>query len=120
MSPLSAIGLGSCVPSETLRLVDPEAFHVAGQLLDNGVPPEKLVLGVHTEGKAWVLEANATDDNCPGPECPAGIYCPAESGAPNMTYSRQVGWMFYYEVLQFFYKLIDGSLIAGMMKEMQD
>merc|ERR1711950_8828 len=45
--------------------------------LDNGVPPEKLVLGVHTEGKAWVLERNATADLCPGPDCPAGIYCPA-------------------------------------------
>jgi len=71
--------------------------------IDNGVPPEKLVLGVHTEGKAWVLEQNATAENCPGPDCPAGIYCPAESASPNMTYSRQEGWMFYYEVLQFFY-----------------
>merc|ERR1712233_236155 len=71
--------------------------------LDNGVPAEKLVLGVHTEGKAWVLEANATDELCPGPQCPAGIYCPAESASPNMTYSRQEGWMFYYQVLQFFY-----------------
>merc|ERR1711926_70383 len=71
--------------------------------IDNGVPPEKLVLGVHTEGKAWILEQNATAENCPGPDCPAGIYCPAESASPNMTYSRQAGWMFYYEVLQFFY-----------------
>merc|ERR1712088_956223 len=65
--------------------------------IDNGVPPEKLVLGVHTEGKAWILEQNATAENCPGPDCPAGIYCPAESASPNMTYSRQEGWMFYYD-----------------------
>merc|ERR1711936_1427409 len=42
----------------------------------------------------------------------AGIYCPAESASPNMTYSRQEGWMFYYEVLQFFYNdtLTDAEL----------
>jgi chitinase len=71
--------------------------------INEGVPPEKLSLGIHTEGKAWILAENATEENCPGEDCPAGIYCPAISGAPNMTYSRQVGWMFYYEVLQFYF-----------------
>jgi len=71
--------------------------------LDQGVPANKLSLGIHTEGKAWILQNPATDDTCPGPKCQAGIYCPAASGAPNVTYSRQVGWMFYYEVLQFYY-----------------
>jgi len=71
--------------------------------LDQGVPAKKIVLGIHTEGKAWILQNPATEDTCPGPECQAGIYCPAASGAPNVTYSRQVGWMFYYEVLQMYY-----------------
>jgi len=71
--------------------------------LNGGFPPEKVVLGIHTEGKAWLLQDPATEETCPGPECGAVIYCPAISGSPNMTYSRQEGWMFYYEVLQFYY-----------------
>ena len=60
--------------------------------LNKGVPSEKLSLGLHTEAKGFVLKNN--DDN--------GIYCPAV-GSPNMTFSRQEGWLNYYEVLQFFY-----------------
>jgi len=60
--------------------------------LDEGVPPNQLALGLHTEAKGFVLH-NETE---------AGIYCPA-SGCPNMTYSNQEGWLNYYEVLQFFY-----------------
>jgi len=60
--------------------------------LDEGVPPEKMVMGVHTEAKGFTLE----DPN------ENGIYCPA-AGSPNMTFSRQEGWLNYYEVLQFFY-----------------
>jgi len=71
--------------------------------LNQGVPSEKLVLGIHTEGKSWILEKPATEETCPGPDCGAGIYCPTAEGGPNVTYSRQVGWMFYYEVLQFYY-----------------
>lgn len=60
--------------------------------LDQGVPSEKLVLGIHTESKGFVLKNNTEN----------GIYCPAE-GSPNMTFSRQEGWLNYYEILQFFY-----------------
>jgi len=59
-----------------------------------GFPPEKIALGIHTESKGWVL-ANQTDEA-------SGIYCPAY-GSPNMTYSRQEGWLYYYEILQFWH-----------------
>ena len=59
-----------------------------------GVPAEKLSLGIHTESKGWLL---AVPDN----DTMAGIYCPAYEGSPNMTYSRQEGWLNYYEILQF-------------------
>ena len=61
-----------------------------------GVPAEKLSLGIHTESKGWVL---AVPDN----DTMAGIYCPAYEGSPNMTYSRQEGWLNYYEILQFWH-----------------
>jgi len=60
----------------------------------HGVPPEKISMGLHTESKGWLL-ANATDET-------SGIYCPA-SASPNMTYSRQEGWLNYYEILQFWH-----------------
>jgi len=60
--------------------------------INQGVPPEKLVLGLHTEAKSWVLEDPERN----------GIDCPAFA-APNMTFSQQEGWLNYYEVLQFFY-----------------
>ena len=78
-------------------------MHATVQRYLKDFPADKLSLGIHTEGKGWTLEESATEDNCPGPECSAGIYCSATGGSPNMTYSRQEGWMFYYEVLQFFY-----------------
>lgn len=59
--------------------------------LSQGVPPEKLTLGLHTEAKAWVLDDQSRN----------GVDCPA-SPAPNMTYSQQEGWLNYYEILQFF------------------
>eukprot|EP00090_Calanus_glacialis_P026959 TRINITY_DN4239_c0_g1_i1.p1 TRINITY_DN4239_c0_g1~~TRINITY_DN4239_c0_g1_i1.p1 ORF type:complete len:707 (-),score=115.83 TRINITY_DN4239_c0_g1_i1:41-1879(-) len=59
-----------------------------------GFPPEKIALGIHTESKGWVL-ANQTDEA-------SGVYCPAY-GSPNMTYSRQEGWLYYYEILQFWH-----------------
>lgn len=61
--------------------------------LSKGIPPEKLSLGIHTESKGFVLKDETTE---------GGIYCPA-AGSPNMTFSRQEGWLNYYEVLQFFY-----------------
>ena len=61
--------------------------------LNHGIPPTKLVLGIHTESKAWLLHnTNLTT-----------LYCPAYEAAPNMTYSRQEGWLFYYEILQFWH-----------------
>jgi len=62
--------------------------------LSQNVPPEKIALGIHTESKAWTL-LNGTDEG-------SGIYCPGEA-SPNMTYSRQEGWLNYYEVLQFWH-----------------
>jgi len=59
----------------------------------SGFPLDKIVLGIHSESKGWIL-ANNSD---------TGIYCPAYEGSPNMTYSRQEGWLNYYEVLQFWY-----------------
>merc|ERR1712018_841894 len=53
-------------------------------------------MGIHTESKGWIL--NVTND-----DSMAGIYCPADGGSPNMTYSRQVGWLNYYEILQFWH-----------------
>jgi len=66
--------------------------------LTHGVPPEKLSMGIHTESKGWVLAngANSTDED-------SGIYCPAYEGNPNMTFSRQEGWLNYYEILQFWH-----------------
>jgi len=64
--------------------------------LNSGVPASKLSMGIHTESKGWIL--NVTND-----DSMAGIYCPADGGSPNMTYSRQVGWLNYYEVLQFWH-----------------
>lgn len=64
--------------------------------LGNGVPPSKLSMGIHTESKGWILDAPNNDSQ-------AGIYCPASEGSPNMTYSRQVGWLNYYEILQFWH-----------------
>ena len=64
--------------------------------INKGVPAEKLSLGIHTEGKGWILDT-------PNNDSMAGIYCPASEGSPNMTYSRQVGWLNYYEVLQFWH-----------------
>jgi len=60
--------------------------------LSEGVPKEKLSLGIHTEAKGFLLKENKEN----------GIYCPA-AGSPNMTFSRQEGWLNYYEILQFFY-----------------
>jgi len=57
------------------------------------VPPEKISLGIHSESKGWILDNNTAN----------GIYCPAYEGSPNMTYSRQTGWLNYYEILQFWY-----------------
>jgi len=71
--------------------------------IKENVPPEKLVLGVRTASYAWVLQENATTENCPGPNCPAGIYCPTKSTAPEMTYSGRKGSLLYYEVLQLFF-----------------
>jgi len=62
--------------------------------LNHGVPPERLALGIHTESKGFFLE-NEGDEN-------SGIYCPA-THSTNMTYSRQEGWLYYYEVLQFWF-----------------
>jgi len=62
--------------------------------LNEGFPAEKIVLGVHTESKAWIL-------NTPDPEH-SGFYCPG-TASPNMTYSRQEGWLNYYEILQFWH-----------------
>ena len=70
--------------------------------LNLGVPADKISLGIHTESKGFVLDQPATEENCPGENCPAGLYCQA-SGTPNMTYSLQEGVLFYYEVLQMFY-----------------
>jgi len=60
--------------------------------LSNGMPAEKMVLGIHTQNKAWILE----DFGRPWLDCPG-------TPAPNMTFSQQEGWINYYEVLQFFY-----------------
>jgi len=60
--------------------------------ISQGVPPEKISLGLHSEAKAWILD----DPEMNGLDCPA-------SPAPNMTYSQQEGWLTYYEILQFFY-----------------
>jgi len=71
--------------------------------LNGGVPADKLSLGIHTESKGWIL-------NDPTPET-SGIYCPADEGSPNMTYSRQTGWLNYYEILQFWHnETIDAPL----------
>jgi len=61
--------------------------------LDKGIPAEKLSLGIHTEAKGFTLK-NVEDGG--------GMFCTAE-GSPNMTFSRQEGWLNYYEVLQFFH-----------------
>jgi len=62
--------------------------------LSNCFPAEKIVLGIHTESKAWTLN-NGTDER-------SGMYCPGIQ-SPNMTYSRQEGWLNYYEILQFWH-----------------
>ena len=61
--------------------------------INNGMPANQLVVGIHTESKGWVLH----DNNL------TAVYCPAYEPSPNMTYSRHEGWLFYYEVLQFWH-----------------
>ena len=56
--------------------------------------PDKLALAIHTEGKGYLLSD-------PDKETP-GVYCPATQ-APELAFSRQEGWVTYYEVLQLFY-----------------
>merc|ERR1719309_372663 len=62
--------------------------------LDSGFPADQIVMGIHTESKAWFL-----DDPVPAS---SGIYCPGVK-SENMTYSRQEGWLYYYEILQFWH-----------------
>ena len=64
--------------------------------LKEGIPSEKLSMGIHTESKGWILHE-------PNNASMAGIYCPGYEGSPNMTYSRQEGWLNYYEILQFWH-----------------
>jgi len=61
--------------------------------LKNGIPPEKIAMGIHTESKGWVLDDNNK----------TGLYCPAYEPSPNVSFSRQEGWLFYYEILQFWH-----------------
>jgi len=68
------------------------SVHATIQYYLESVPPEKLSLGIHTESKGFLLKDETEN----------GIYCPA-IGSPNMTFSRQEGWLNYYEILQFFY-----------------
>jgi len=63
--------------------------------INSGIPPEKISLGIHTESKGWVLAEET-------PETSA-LYCPCLDASPNMTYSRQPGWLYYYEILQFWH-----------------
>jgi len=61
--------------------------------LKSGIPGSKLSLGIHTESKGWTLnDSNKTN-----------VYCPADEASPNMTFSRQEGWLNYYEILQFWH-----------------
>jgi len=72
--------------------------------LSQGVPADKMVLGLHSEGKSFILEDPERN----------GIDCPS-SAAPNMTFSQQEGWLAYYEVLQFFYnETIEDPLWADL------
>lgn len=60
--------------------------------LEQGVPAEKISVGIHTQNKGFILD----DEN------QNGLYCPA-TASPNMTFSMQEGWLDYFEILQFFY-----------------
>jgi len=68
-------------------------MHETFQYYLSYVPANKLAMGIHTEAKGWVLSDNDQ----------AGCYCPCDEGSPNMTYSRQQGWINYYEILQFWH-----------------
>ena len=62
--------------------------------LQRGVNPNQLSLGIHSEGKSYLLTDTAK-------EAP-GVYCPAAQ-APELPFSRQENWLTYYELLQLFY-----------------
>ena len=49
-------------------------------------PADKISVGIHTESKGFVLDEPATEENCPGENCPEGLYCRAP-GTPNIVYS---------------------------------
>ena len=79
--------------------------------LKNGIPPEKIAMGIHTESKGWVLDDNNK----------TGIYCPAYEPSPNVSFSRQEGWLFYYEILQFWHnETIEDPLWGDDLKPGKD
>ena len=58
--------------------------------LDNGAPPEKLVLGLGLYGRAFTLES--TNNTLPG--------APASGAAKAGRFTREAGFLSYYEVCE--------------------
>jgi len=58
--------------------------------LENGVPKEKIVMGIPLYGRGFVL--NDTEQN--------GLYCGAHAGIPAGPYTRQKGIWGYQEIMQ--------------------
>jgi len=58
--------------------------------IDAGMPLEKITVGMATFGHGFVLPNNQD----------TGLYCPAVSGNPAGPYSRQEGFLEFYEIMQ--------------------
>jgi len=75
-------------PGHRFNLNDTVTYYI-----EAGMPKEKMIVGMATFGHGFVLPEN-TDET--------GLYCPAIAGNPPGPYTRQEGFLEYYEILQAF------------------
>jgi len=74
-------------PGHRYNLNDSISYYI-----DAGVPREMIVVGMATFGHSWTLLDPSVN----------GLYCPTIGGTPPGPYTRQEGFLEYYEILQAF------------------
>merc|ERR1719309_557665 len=85
-------------PNKDFDVFDTLAYYVA-----HGAPKNKIVMGMPTYGRGWLLDDETHHD----------LYCPGYEGVPKMPYTRQLGIWGYNEVLQCFYnQTLNKELLA--------